>query len=198
MQDVKRRKLRASVSLILSLVLVAVLSAPSVAHPDPGDGHAEDGGSDLTPPADLSEGLIQLDAVSANVISTGPTAKVTKNLDVVGRGERNVGDATTDVWAYDGFAYTGTFNSPCGGDPEAGIWVWDVHNKNRPSFVTIIQSPTGSRTNDVRVSGMNSGDVLVHSNESCAGGQVDLRSTTSMTRRTRLGLRRYESTIRTP
>ena len=97
-------------------------------------------------------------------------AKVTKNLAVVGRGERNVGDATTDVWAYDGFAYTGTFNSPCGGDPEAGIWVWDVHNKNKPTFSNIIQSPTGSRTNDVRVNGMNSGDVLVHSNESCAGG----------------------------
>ena len=53
---------------------------------------------------------------------------------------------------------------------EAGIWVWDVHNKNKPSFITVIQSPTGSRTNDVRVDGMNSGAVLVHSNESCGGG----------------------------
>ena len=51
-----------------------------------------------------------------------------------------------------------------------GIWVWDVHNKNKPSFVTVIPSPVGSRTNDVRVEAMNSGDILVHSNESCAGG----------------------------
>jgi len=170
MQDVKRRKLRASLSLILGLVLVAVLSAPSGAHPDPGDGHVDDGVGDLAPPADPSAGLIELDAALANVISIGPMAKVTKNLDVVGRGERNVGDATTDVWAYDGFAYTGTFNSPCGGDPDAGIWVWDVHNKNVVDFVGIIPSPTGSRSNDVKVSAMNSGDILVHSNESCAGG----------------------------
>lgn len=103
-------------------------------------------------------------------ISPGPQAPVIKNVDVVGRGTRNRADATTDVWAYDGYAYTGTFNSPCGGDPEAGIWVWDVVNKNNPEFVTIINSPTGSRTNDVRVDGMNSGAILVHSNEPCAGG----------------------------
>ncbi len=78
--------------------------------------------------------------------------------------------ATTDVWVNDGYAYTGTFNAACGGDPEAGIWVWDVHNPNKVEFVTIIESPAGSRTNDVRVATMNSGDVLVHSNESCDGG----------------------------
>lgn len=93
-----------------------------------------------------------------------------KNISVVGRGERNGLGETTDVWAHDGYAYTGTFNDPCGGDPEAGIWVWDVHNPNKVEFVTVIQSPTGSRTNDVRVAEMNSGDILVHSNESCGGG----------------------------
>lgn len=77
---------------------------------------------------------------------------------------------TTDVWVNDGYAYTGTFNTPCGGDPEASIWVWDVHTPNKVEFLTIIESPAGSRTNDVRVATMNSGDVLVHSNESCGGG----------------------------
>ncbi len=164
------RTSRAVAAMTLILGLLAAFAAPSSAHPDPGDGHAHDGGDDLSAPADPSGTVAAQDASTDNVISTGPTSKVTKNLAVVGRGERNEGDATTDVWAYDGYAYTGTFSSPCGGDPEAGIWVWDVHNKNKPAFETVIQSPVGSRTNDVRVDGMNSGAVLVHSNESCAGG----------------------------
>jgi hypothetical protein len=40
------------------LTLRKWVSAPSGAHPDPGDGHTEDGASDLAPPADQSEGLI--------------------------------------------------------------------------------------------------------------------------------------------
>ncbi|WP_165367443.1 LVIVD repeat-containing protein, partial [Phytoactinopolyspora endophytica] len=79
-------------------------------------------------------------------------------------------NATTDVWAHGRFAYTGTFNSPCGGEPEAGIWVWDVRNKNRPSFAGIIESEPGSRSNDVKVATMNSGDILVHTNETCGEG----------------------------
>ncbi len=158
-------------AIMLSLLALVGLSTAALAHPDPDvlddGGHEDDG---LSQPADPSSSLIAHDSSTSDLISTGPASKVTKNLSVVGRGERNVGDATTDVWAYDGYAYTGTFNSPCGGDPEAGIWVWDVRNKHRPTFVTVIQSPTGSRTNDVRVAGMNSGDVLVHSNESCDGG----------------------------
>jgi hypothetical protein len=97
-------------------------------------------------------------------------ANTTKNLTSIGQGKRDVAGATTDVWAHDGYAYTGTFNNPCGGDPDAGVWIWDVQNKKKVSFVGIIQSPTGSRSNDVKVAAMNSGDILVHSNESCAGG----------------------------
>ncbi|MDX1654514.1 MAG: hypothetical protein R3310_04815, partial [Candidatus Competibacteraceae bacterium] len=67
--------------------------------------------------ADPSAPLIERDAVTDNVISTGPFAKVIKNLAVFGRGERNVADATTDIWVHEGYAYTGTFNTPCGGDP---------------------------------------------------------------------------------
>ena len=104
------------------------------------------------------------------ITTTGPGSTGSKTIDVVGRGIRNVDGATTDVWAHNGYVYTGTFNSPCGGDPEAGIWVWDTHNANKVEFVTVIQSPAGSRTNDVRVAGMNSGDVLVHSNEVCGDG----------------------------
>ncbi len=124
---------------------------------------------------DPDRALANRDAVvsaleAAGVVSGGPSAKVTKNLALVSTGERNDANATTDVWAHAGYAYTGTFNTPCGGDPEAGVWVWDVRNKNRAQFVGIIESPSGSRSNDVRVATMNSGDVLVHSNEACAGG----------------------------
>ncbi|MDO3722142.1 hypothetical protein QVZ43_10450 [Marinobacter sp. chi1] len=120
--------------------------------------------------SDPSAPLMEHDAAVAGIISDAPFAKVTKNLAEAGRGERLSPNSTTDVWALGNYAYTGTFNSPCGGDPEAGIWIWDVRNKTNPERVGIIQSPTGSRTNDVRVASMGSGDILVHSNESCAGG----------------------------
>lgn len=152
------------------LILLALIITPSAVLAD----HEDDGGGDDETSLHLddpSASLTAHDAISAAmVISGGPSAKVTKNLSAAGRGERLVADATTDVWAHAGYAYTGTFNSPCGGNPEAGIWIWDVHKKNKVSFVGIIQSPTGSRSNDVKVAAMNSGDILVHSNESCAGG----------------------------
>ncbi len=162
------RKRRGWLLLAVSLLVLGLMAPAAIAHPDPDDGsHDEEMHG---PASDLSAPLVSLDAAMGDVVSSGPTAKVVKNLDLVGRGDRLVANATTDVWAHDGYAYTGTFNSPCGGDPEAGIWVWDVSNKNKPSFVTVIPSPTGSRTNDVRVASMNSGDILVHSNEPCAGG----------------------------
>ena len=159
------------VTMLGVIMLVATMAAPgALAHPDPDDGGA-DGGSDHPHAAgDLSDALEAHDASTAGVVSSGPTAKVTKNIDARGIGARDVDNATTDVWALGGYAYTGTFNNPCGGDPEAGIWVWDVSNPNRAKFVTIIPSPVGSRSNDVRVATMNSGDILVHSNESCGGG----------------------------
>jgi hypothetical protein len=163
------RQRRSALSLIsFAVLLVAAFGfGPTAAHDKLDDGLDDKGVLEL--PVYFSAALAASDN-SSNANVPGSGAIGSKTLDVVGRGVRNVGDATTDVWAYGGYAYTGTFNSPCGGDPDAGIWVWDVHNKNNPTFVGVIPSPTGSRTNDVRVNGMNSGDVLVHSNESCAGG----------------------------
>ena len=94
----------------------------------------------------------------------------TKNLDLRGRGERFATGSTTDVWTLGKYAYTGTFSNPCGGQPDAGIFVWDVTNPNRVSQASFIASPTGNRSEDVKVAAMNSGDILVHSNESCGGG----------------------------
>ena len=160
-------------SVGFGICISAVLVVPvSFANNGPDDGHPDDGHDEhLEAVTDRSASLETLDAQDGfNFIVDGPNAKVIKNLALVGRGERNVADATTDVWVHERYAYTGTFNEPCGGDPEAGIWVWDVRNKNKPSFVGVIPSPVGSRTNDVRVADMNSGTVLVHSNESCDGG----------------------------
>jgi hypothetical protein len=166
----KQHRLRRLLVSILAVTgVIATFGTPADAHPDPGEGHVHDGSLDAHQP-DPSADLAAQDASSADVISDGPFANVTKNLDLVGRGERNVDNATTDVWALDGFAYTGTFNSPCGGEPDAGIWVWDVEDPSKPGFVTVIPSPTGSRSNDVKAASMSSGDILVHSNEACAAG----------------------------
>ena len=168
-----RSRRRVFWGLLVALAMLLTMFAPvALAHPDPDDGVA-DGGSDHPHPAgDLSAPLSAHDVATADVVSTGPFAKTTKNIDDRGIGVRDDAGATTDVWALDGYAYTGTFSNPCGGDPsgEAGVWVWDVSNPNEAEFVTVIESPSGSRSNDVRVASMNSGDILVHSNESCGGG----------------------------
>ena len=154
---------------ISGLVALSATAAPPEAD-TPDSGHNELSLHEHEHAADRNAAMIAHDAAVAGIVSEAPFANVTKNLAPAGRGERLTTNATTDVWAHQGYAYTGTFNAPCGGDPEAGIWVWDVHNKNNPTFVGIIPSPTGSRSNDVRVATMNSGDILVHSNESCGGG----------------------------
>jgi hypothetical protein len=154
-----------------ALALLATVSASAQAHPDSSeldDGVAETGGVELTLPWGHGDAHDEEPTNPTLPDTLGATGSQT--IDVVGRGLRNDVGATTDVWSHDGYAYTGTFNDPCGGNTGAGIWVWDVSNANDVDFVTVIPSPTGSRTNDVRVAAMNSGDSLVHSNESCGGG----------------------------
>lgn len=92
-------------------------------------------------------------------------------LELISRGRRLEPDATTDVWALGRFAYTGTFDVPCGDtSPSAGVHVWKLRNNKDSELATVIPSPGGSRSNDVKVARMNSGKILVHSNEPCAGG----------------------------
>ena len=156
-------------ALLVGLTLILAAGVPAQAgHMDDGSG---DGPNRSSPEhvTDPSAPLADLDAAS-QIISDGPSGKVVKNLQLRGRGKRLAPDATTDVWAYKDFAYTGTFNSPCGGEEGAGVWIWDIENKNNPRFVDIIESETGSRSNDVKVATMNAGDILVHSNETCGAG----------------------------
>ena len=158
--------------LAVAALSIGLLAPAAASGPDPDDGLDNDGSDDALVLPDRSESLIAHDLlVQAGVISSGPTAKIQKNVNLAGRGDRFAPGSTTDVWALGNYAYTGTFDSPCGGDPEAGIWVWDVKNPNKIGEpVTVIQSEPGDRTNDVKVAAMNSGDVLVMSNESCGGG----------------------------
>jgi hypothetical protein len=157
--------------LVVVAILMVGVMAPAVAGgPDLDDGgDTGDDGNALVLPG-RSDDLIAQDVASSGVISSGPMAKIQKNIDQRGRGERFSEGSTTDVWALGNYAYTGTFQSPCGGEAGAGIWVWDVKNPNKTKFVGVIDSETGDRSNDVKVASMNSGDVLVMSNESCGGG----------------------------
>ena len=170
----------------LTLLMVVGLVLPAFADHDPvTDGQDDHGHIGLAPAGDLSDPLEQVDTMASDIVSSGPDTKKIKNLALVGRGERLLAGATTDVWAHDGFAYLGTFNNPCGtgagyvsggavelqsGPNSPGIPVFDVFNPTNPSYVGNIPSVAGSRINDVKVASMNQGDILVHSNEPCAGG----------------------------
>ena len=108
------------------------------------------------------------------------------NLELVGRGERLLAQGTTDVWAHGDYAYIGTYNVPCGtGEgyridtgPVAlrddllgpGVPVFDVSDRSAPQYIGNLPSVPGSRINDIKVSAFGGRDVLVHSNEPCAGG----------------------------
>lgn len=119
----------------------------------------------------IASSLLAVGPATANdVISDGPSAEVNKNLALASRGARPLANVTADVWALGKYAYTGTSAAQCGGDPESGVWIWDVHNHNRAEFAGIIPSPTGSFAGDVAAATMNYGDILVHTNQACVGG----------------------------
>lgn len=153
------------------LLLMALLAAPMASSHHEDDGLDGDG---VLHRPDPDAARIQHDAATAGMVSSsGPFADVIKNLTTSSRGERLLPNATTDVWALDGFAYIGTFNTPCGdgtGANGSGIRIFDVHNHNKVTPAGFIPSVAGSRINDVKVANLNSGRILVHSNEPCAGG----------------------------
>ncbi|HEX6332438.1 MAG TPA: PA domain-containing protein [Actinomycetota bacterium] len=175
--------------LPLLSALVLLLPTAALAHPQPtGDPDHDDDPAHITgwEDRDPNAALEAQDEQSADIVSDGPTGRKIKNMVVTGRGERLIENATTDVWALGDYAYIGTFNEPCGtgenfqsgvagvelvdGVEEPGIAIFDVENKNKPQYVGNLPSVEGSRTNDVKVAETNSGTILVHSNESCAGG----------------------------
>ena len=169
--------------LVVALGVAPALGAPALIDDGVSRGQQDNG---LQKHQDPAAALEQFDAEAADVVSNGPSASVVKNIALAGRGHRLLPQATTDVWSHKSIGYLGTFNAPCGtgegfrsdtgpvdyiNDVEApGVVVFDVHNRNRPRYMGNLPSVEGSRVNDVKVATMNSGDILVHSNEACAGG----------------------------
>lgn len=169
----------------ITAALLAVSATVATAHPDDGgpevvtDDPTDEAHNDVHFGGDAHDFDIDgplLGQDEFDVISGGPYSKVEKNLAVAGRGERLEANVTTDVWAHDGYAYTGTFSTDCSdgtAEDESGIWIWDVHNKNKPSKVGVIISPVGTKANDVKVITNTAGnDILVFSNEICGAGGV--------------------------
>jgi hypothetical protein len=168
--------------LLLAGALLLSVAPAALAHPDAGG--PDDGSHDdhLHAPHDPSGPLVDHDDAVDHIISDAPNAKVTKNLAVVSHAERLGDNMTTDVWVHEDYAYLGTFNAPCGtgegyGEDALvqnlegpGVPIFDVHNKNKPTYVGSIPSVEGSRINDVKVMEMAQGDILVHSNEPCDEG----------------------------
>lgn len=145
---------------IISILVGFLAFAPvSKAHEEE-PGHTPGGGGDSTHTDD-------------GVISEGPIKGA--KLKLIGQGRRPLPEGTTDVWAHKGYAYLGTFSSPCGdgtGDNGSGVRIFDYGNIEDKvvSEVGFIPSVFGSRSNDVKVAQMNSGDILIHSNERCQSG----------------------------
>lgn len=106
--------------------------------------------------------------------SASPRSSSSPGLELVAHAERLLPGGTTDVWVHDKFAYLGTFNTPCGdgsGANGSGIRIYDVKHPDKGVVeVSHIPSVAGSRSNDVKVAKLGGRDLLVHSNESCAGG----------------------------
>jgi hypothetical protein len=168
-------KARLAMFLTIALIGSTLFISAAGAHPESSeldDGVNESDGTTLELPwGDGDDAHAHDEPVGDPGLPDTLGATGDQTLEVVGRGMRNELGVTTDVWAHDGYAYTGTFSTQCStGGNDSGIWIWDVHNVSKVSFVGVIDSPAGSKANDVRVAGMNSGDVLVLSNESCAGG----------------------------
>ncbi len=115
---------------------------------------------------------VGLAAVSLN--SDGAETGKKRNLSEIGSLDFADG-ANTDVWALGNYAYVGTFSSGVSGFcPETGVKIVDVSDPENPSLVGNLASPPLTRANDVKVETVNTksfkGDLLVHTNEPCAGG----------------------------
>ena len=161
--------------LVSVLLLGAFMSGPMAIAEHLGDDADHDG---LQRRPDPHEALRQHDRLRIDMERLGISAEpehayVGPSLELVGRGERLLPNATTDVWTHKKFSYIGTFNEPCGdgtGANGSGIRIFDVKRPENATEIDPIPSVLGSRSNDVKVANLHSGRILVHSNEPCAGG----------------------------
>jgi len=104
-------------------------------------------------------------------------------LSLLARGDSLLSNSSGDIWALDDFVYLTTFSGSCA--DSAGIQIYNpstqltnVKTENKIDTITPLQLPQvgfvpsvlGTVARDVKVANMNSGTILVHSNESCSEG----------------------------
>jgi hypothetical protein len=158
------KHIKISVTIILMLTLL--LAGTAFAH--------EDGDHPDVDPETGAAHFSDVGLAAADSQSSGAKSGKLRNLTEIGSLSFPDG-ASTDVWALGNYAYVGTFSSGTGGFcPETGVKIVDVSDPTNPTFVGNLASPSLTRANDVKVAKVNShyfnGDLLVHSNEPCAGG----------------------------
>jgi len=161
---------RRPLSVLVALILAIVSLGPPALAAEPDDGVTPHGPTERPDP---DQALSQRDATTRTLPASNVGRGQLRNLAVAGRGERLLPEATTDVWAHDGYAYLGTFNDPCGTGTidAAGVRIFDVSNPTNPVPIGSLPSVEGSRVNDVKVADLGGRSILVHSNEPCDGGR---------------------------
>lgn len=71
----------------------------------------------------------------------------------------------TDVWAADGYAYVGTFQTPtC---DNSGVYISDINDPTNPTTVHMLKSPANTRINDVKVHNISGDNILFVTYEPC-------------------------------
>ncbi|MEO5986275.1 MAG: hypothetical protein ABIW50_00395, partial [Candidatus Limnocylindria bacterium] len=86
------------IALWAAIALLMTAVTPVAANDPPADG---------LEPIDPSGPMEEHDAQVEGIVSSGPNAKVTKNLAIAGRGVRLLPGATTDVWTLNKYTYIG-------------------------------------------------------------------------------------------
>jgi hypothetical protein len=96
------------------------------------------------------------------------TAAVSKNFEVLGHLDFGRRDTNADVFVHNGFAYVGTWGSPCSA---RGIKISDVSAARNPRFVGTLAHRTGTSAEDVVVRSISTkaftGDLLAVGIQRC-------------------------------
>ncbi len=96
--------------------------------------------------------------------------RVARNFDVLGHVDFGRRDTNADVFVHDGFAYVGTWGSPCSA---RGVKITDVSDPRKPRFIGTLAHRTGTSAEDVVVRSVSTdaftGDLLAVGIQRCGG-----------------------------
>jgi hypothetical protein len=116
--------------------------------------------------AKMHRGLDAADQVSG-------AAKVAKNFEVLGHLDFGRRDTNADVFVHHGFAYVGTWGSPCSA---RGVKIADVSAPRDPRFVGTLAHRTGTSAEDVVVRSVSTeaftGDLLAVGIQRCGARPI--------------------------